>query len=119
MLSLGVVGWVYSAAIAAGVQAACPLAGASASGAVGLILVWAGGIPPSALHQLFEGLPYVQRPLVLVWNTVPAAWRAHRWWAEGLGVDAAVFAIWVVGGTLVAAWGAAWLSIAERDRSGP
>jgi hypothetical protein len=118
--SLSVIAWVYATATAALVQAATPFLGASAAGTAVLLLVWTGGVPPSAWQELLQGLPHLQRPLVIGWNVLPTAWRAHRWWTGGYGSDVAVLTSWVVMGTLVSAWGASWVgavtSSGRRDR---
>ena len=108
---LSAIAWMYATTMAALVQAASPFLGASASGAAALILVWTGGLAPSVWHELLQGLPYLQRPLVIGWNVLPTAWRAHRGWTGGMEADVAVFASWIVVGALVAAWGAGWVGI--------
>ena len=107
---LGVIAWAYATATTALVQAASPFLGASPAGAAVLLLVWTGGVPPSVWQELLQGWPLLQRPLVIGWNVLPTAWRAHRGWAGGYASDVAVLAGWVVIGTLVAAWGASWVS---------
>jgi hypothetical protein len=52
--------------------------GESTAGAVGFIAVWMGVLPPSAVHDLLTGVPYLQRPMVFVWNAMPLTWRARR-----------------------------------------
>jgi hypothetical protein len=113
---LSAIAWIYATAVAALVQAASPFLGASASGAGALILVWTGGLPPSVWQDLLQGLPYLQRPLVIGWNVLPTAWRAHRAWTGGTEADVAVFASWIVLSALVAAWGAGWVGIVTSQR---
>lgn len=116
---LSLIAWMYATATAALVQAASPFLGASAAGAAVLLLVWTSGVPPSVWQEVLQGLPYLQRPLVVGWNLLPTAWRAHRGWTGGYGSDVAVLASWVVIGTLVAAWGVSWQGVmtsSGRDR---
>lgn len=112
---LTAIAWLYATATAALVQAASPFLGASASGAGVLILVWTSGVPPSVWHELLQGVPFLQRPLVTGWNLLPTVWRALRGWTSGQAPDVAVLAGWVMIGALVSAWGAGWMSAATSS----
>ncbi len=112
VLRLALVGWLYAAAVAAVSLALAPGIGASPAGALGLLGVWFGGLAPSAMAELLAPVPYLQRPVVLLWNALPLGWRAERWWEESGWLDPTVLAVWVVVGVLLAALGA------ERPLSG-
>jgi hypothetical protein len=90
------------------VAGAAPLLGEAAAGVLSVLLVWIGGITPSAVHQLLTGAPYLQRPAVLAWNVLPLGWRVERATAGG-AADLVLLGAWVVAGILVAAWGADWV----------
>lgn len=95
--------WGYGITWAACTLALAPMAGASSAAALGVIAVWLGGIPPSAVHELLRGAVYLQRPAVLLWNVLPLGWRAGRALAGSVH-DGAVIGAWLLGGIAVAAW---------------
>lgn len=117
-LQLAFVGWTYATAIAAVTLAASPFLGASVSGALGLLAVWFGGIPPSAMAELFGHWSYVQRPIVLLWNALPLGWRASRWLHRAELVDALVLGTWIVLGIVLGAWGAVRVALVQDHRTG-
>ncbi len=117
-LQLGFVGWFYAMAIAAVTLAASPFLGASVSGALGLLAVWFGGIPPSAMYEIFGDWTYVQRPIVLLWNALPLGWRADRWLHQAEIGDALLLGAWIVLGIVLGAWGAMRVALAQDHRSG-
>ncbi len=80
-----------------------PFVGESAAGALGFVAVWLGGLPPSVVHDLLAGVPYLQRPAVLGWNTLPLAWRA-RGVLAGTGRDLLVLCCWTGACVVLAAW---------------
>lgn len=116
-LELGFGAWAYATAITATALAASPVLGASASGALALLAVWFGGIPPSAMHDLFSGWVYLQRPIVMLWNTLPLGWRASRWLSQAEIADALLLGGWILLGIVLGAWGAARASLADGPRS--
>jgi hypothetical protein len=95
---------LYAAALGALVLAMAPLVGATAAGSLGLAAAWLGGVGPSEMHVLLAGWSYAQRPLVLLWNTLPLAWRAERWYREGAANDLLALAVWVPLAFALAAW---------------
>jgi len=114
----GFVGLLFALTWAACTLALAPLVGAAAAGAVGMLAVWLGGIPPTAVHQLLDGATYLQRPAVLAWNTLPLGWRAARAFAGTAG-DWVLLGSWLVAGVVVAAWAATRTpSGAARSRGG-
>jgi hypothetical protein len=98
---------LFSAAVGAVTLALAPLLGASGSGALGLLAVWFGTIPPSGMLQMLSGWPYVQRPVVLLWNVLPLDWRALRWMRVGGVEDPFVFVTSIAAGLALAAWAVA------------
>ncbi len=116
-LELGFGAWVYATAAAATALAAAPVLGASASGGLAMLAVWFGGIPPSAMHELFSEWTYLQRPIVLLWNTLPLGWRASRWLVRGESTDALVLGCWILFGVMLAARGTARTALADGPRS--
>jgi hypothetical protein len=108
---------VYGTAITAAALAASPVLGASASGTLALLAVWFGGIPPSAMHDLFDGWIYLQRPIVLLWNTLPLGWRASRWFHQGEFGDALLLGAWIVFGVALGAWGGMRAASSDGPRS--
>jgi len=114
-MRFGGVVWVASTACAAGTLALSPFLGASVSGALGLLAVWFGGIPPSAMHEVFGGWTVFQRPVVLLWNTLPLGWRATRWLQHGEAADGLMLGAWILAGIVIGGWGAARAVL--RDRS--
>jgi len=116
-LQLGFVGWVYATAMTAVTLAASPFLGASASGALGLLAVWFGGIPPSAMYELFGGWTYLQRPIVLMWNVLPLGWRANRWLHQAAMEDALLLGGWIALGIVLGTWGAARAVLEQDHRS--
>jgi hypothetical protein len=117
-LQLAFVGWTYATAIAAVTLAASPFLGASVSGALGLLAVWFGGIPPSAMAELFGDWIYLQRPVVLLWNGLPLGWRANRWLHQAVLGDALLLGTWIVVGIVLGAWGAVRVALVQDHRSG-
>lgn len=113
-IRFGGVVWVASTACAAGTLALSPFLGASVSGSLGLLAVWFGGIPPSAMHNLFSGWTVVQRPVVLLWNTLPLGWRATRWLQQGEAADGLMLGVWIVAGIVIGGWGAARAALRDR-----
>lgn len=105
---------LYAAALGAATLGVTPFVGATGAGSIGIMAAWFGPFPPSAVALLFDDLPYVQRPLVLLWNVLPLDWRASRWLRAGTGEDVLLLLAWVVGGILLAAWGAAQYYRRER-----
>lgn len=99
----GVLAWGYGMTWAACSLALAPILGASPAAALGVLAVWLGGMPPSAVHELLRGAAVLQGPVVLLWNVLPLGWRAHRALA-GSGMDAAVLGTWVLLGIGIAAW---------------
>jgi hypothetical protein len=95
--------------------AVAPVIGEAAAGALCLLLVWLGGIAPSAVHQLLAGAPYLQRPAVLAWNVLPLGWRVERAVAGGAG-DPLMLGAWLLAGLLIAAWVTEWVFL--RDPAG-
>jgi hypothetical protein len=91
-------------------SAAAPLAGEAGAGAIALLLVWFGGLAPSAVHQLLNGSVYLQRPAVLLWNTLPLGWRVDQA-VDGSLVDLLVLCSWLVTGVLVGAWAVDWVFV--------
>ncbi len=98
---------LHVGAVGALVLAVAPLAGASAAAAVGLAVAWLGGVPPSVMGAALDAWPYLRRPVVLAWNTLPLDWRAGRWLRASTVEDLAVLAGWIALGCIVAAWAAA------------
>lgn len=99
----GALAWGYGVTWAGCVLALAPVLGASPAAALGVLGVWLGGIPPSAVHEVLRGAAYLQRPAVLLWNALPLGWRAHRVLAGSLP-DVAVLGIWLALGIAVATW---------------
>ena len=95
--------WGYGLTWAACALALAPMVGASPAAALGMLAVWMGGIPPSAVHELLRGAAYLQRPTVLLWNVLPLGWRAERA-LGGSAYDGAVLGAWLLAGITVAAW---------------
>lgn len=93
-----------AAALGSLVAALSPIAGASAAATLGLLAAWLGGIPPSAMAAVLDGVPYLQRPVVGLWNLLPLDWRAARWVRAGTVDDPLVTALWIVLGCVAAAW---------------
>ena len=108
--------WVYATAVASVAMALAPMLGSSVSGAVALLGVWFGGIPPSGMYEAFSTWTYVQRPLVLMWNVLPLGWRAGRWIEQGPVPDGFVIGSWILLGVGVAAWGAVSGPLVEGQR---
>ncbi|MEE8193841.1 MAG: hypothetical protein V3T74_13935 [Gemmatimonadales bacterium] len=103
-LRLAGIALLYAAALGGLALALAPLLGATAAGSLGLVGAWLGGIGPSDVHTLLAGWGFVQRPAVLLWNTLPLAWRAERWYREGATDDLIVLAAWVPVAFALAAW---------------
>lgn len=99
----GVLAWGYGLTWASCSLALAPILGASPAAALGVLAVWLGGMPPSAVHELLRGAAVLQSPAVLLWNVLPLGWRAHRA-LSGNVMDAAVLATWVLAGIGMAAW---------------
>ena len=95
---------LYATALGGLALALAPLLGATAAGSLGLVAAWLGGMGPSDVHALLAGWSYVQRPAVLLWNTLPLAWRAERWYGEGAIGDPLVLAVWIPVAFALAAW---------------
>jgi len=107
---------LYASALAALVMALPPLWGATAAGTLGLLLAVLGVVPPSGMAQLTESWPLVQRPVVLLWNSLPLGWRATHWMQYGGARHLAILALWVGAGVALASWTVArWYRI---DRFG-
>ncbi len=113
---LALVGWIYVAAIGAVSLMLGPMVGASAAASLTLVLVWLGGVPPSAMYRLLDAWPLVQRPVVWLWNILPLGWRAHRLHVDGEAQDAVLLAGWIVIGVVVAAWAAVRVPVASGQR---
>ena len=103
-LRLAGIALLYAAALGGLAFALAPLLGATVAGSLGLVGAWLGGIGPSDVHTLLAGWSYVQRPAVLLWNTLPLAWRAERWYGEGATDDLLVLAVWIPAAFALAAW---------------
>jgi hypothetical protein len=99
----GVLAWGYGITWAACTLALSPILGAGPTGALGILAVWLGGIPPSAMHSLLGGSAYLQRPTVLLWNALPLGWRAERALAGSI-TDCAVLGAWLLLGGVMAGW---------------
>lgn len=82
--------------------------GESAAGAIGFMAVWIGSLPPSAMHELLGGVPYLQRPVVILWNTLPLAWRARAVLAGSLPSHLLLLA-WTALAVVLAAWVAGYV----------
>lgn len=117
-IQLGFIAWVYTVAVAATALASSPFLGASVSGALGLLAVWFGGIPPSAMSELLTQWPYVQRLSVLLWNVLPLGWRARRWLELAETGDALLLATWIVLGVALGAWGTVRVALVQDHRAG-
>jgi hypothetical protein len=96
-LGLAVLGGL---ALSALVLPLAPVLGASAAGAVGLILLLAGQLPPTTVWGLSARWPAVRAPLVLAWNVLPLPWRVE----QGAAGDIALLALWIPLGVAAAAW---------------
>ncbi len=110
ILRLGAAAALQAAALGALVAGLAPLTGATAAGTLGLGAAWLGSVPPSGVAELLGGWEYAQRPAVLLWNGLPLAWRAARWYEGAFSGDLLVLAGWVVVGVALAAWavGRSW-----------
>lgn len=104
---------LYAAALGGLALALAPLLGATAAAFLGLVGAWLGGVGPSDMYALLAGWSYLQRPLVLFWNTLPLAWRAERWYREGATDDLLVLAVWIPVAVALAAWAVAggWMGM--------
>jgi hypothetical protein len=109
--SCAALAWGYGATWAGCALALAPFLGASPAAALGVLAVWLGGIPPSAVHELLQGTAYLQRPAVWLWNVLPLGWRADRALA-GSVPDGALLGAWLVVGLVVAGWAS---SLPRRD----
>ena len=110
---------LFAAALGGLALALAPLLGATAAGSFSLVGAWLGGIGPSDVHTLLAGWSYVQRPAVLLWNTLPLAWRAERLYWEGATGDLLVLVAWIPVAFALAAWAVAggWMG-RQRDAGG-
>lgn len=95
---------VYTGAVASTVAAATPVAGSSAAAALGLLLAWLGGLRPVDIYFALEPVPFVQRPIVFLWNVLPLNWRAVRWMEDGVLADGLLLGGWLLAGVCVAGW---------------
>jgi hypothetical protein len=95
---------VYTGAVASTVAAATPVAGSSAAAALGLLLAWLGGLRPADIYFALEPVPFVQRPIVFLWNVLPLNWRAVRWMEDGVLADGLLLGGWLLAGVCVAGW---------------
>ncbi len=95
---------VYTGAIASVVLAATPVTGSSVAAACGLLMAWLGGLRPSAIHFALESVPFVERPMVYLWNALPLNWRAARWIEDGATGDGFVLVAWLLLGVCAAGW---------------
>jgi len=95
---------LYTGAVASTVMAATPVAGSSTAATIGLLMAFLGGLRPSAVHLALEAVPFIQRPLVLLWNVMPLSWRAVRWIEDGISVDGLVLGGWLLAGLCAAGW---------------
>ena len=81
-----------------------PAWGASASGAIGLLIALLGPLPPSTVEAMLGDGSVFERIGVMLWNALPLAWRGLRVLEHGTIVDLAVFALWVFVSIVSAAW---------------
>lgn len=100
---------LYAATLAALVLAVTPALGASAAAAIGFVAAWFGMLPPSAVSNAIDRWPFVQRALVLAWNSLPLGWRAMRWLERGTHSDGVVLFGWLLVGIAAAAWAIPWV----------
>jgi hypothetical protein len=95
---------LYTGAVASTVMAATPVTGSSAAATIGLLMAWFGGLRPSAVYLTLEAVPFIQRPLVFLWNVMPLNWRAVRWIEHGISADGLVLGSWLLAGLCAAGW---------------
>lgn len=96
----------------AGMSAAfAPHLGSSAAGAVGLVTVWFGFVPPQLVASVLDGWPPAANGLSWLWHIVPMPWRAEQ--ISVAPEHAAHLGLWLVGGPAVAVLGAL-----QRERDG-
>jgi hypothetical protein len=86
------------------VMVLAPVWGASAAGAIGLLIALLGPLPPSTVEAMLGDGSFFERIGVVLWNTLPLAWRGLRVLEDGMIVDLAVFASWVFVSIASAAW---------------
>ena len=86
------------------VMVLAPAWGSSAAGAVGLLFVILGPLPPSTVEAMLGDGSLLERAGVALWNVLPLAWRGLRVLEDGMIVDLAVFALWMFVSIVSASW---------------
>ncbi|UCD25050.1 MAG: hypothetical protein JSW51_03770, partial [Gemmatimonadota bacterium] len=71
-----------------------------------------------AIVAAFERWPFVQRVLVIAWNSLPLGWRAARWFERGTHGDALLLLGWLLLGIASAAWSLTWVLQSRNQKPG-
>jgi hypothetical protein len=117
-LSLGVVAFLFSATVVAGMLVVTPILGSSVGASVGFLAVWLGTAPPSVVDAALARWPVARGTAVLVWNVLPLNWRAVRWVREGTWSDLLHLAVWLAAGLAAAAWAVTAAYRSQRPAEG-
>lgn len=101
------VAWIaggYAVVLMACTMALVPGLGASAAATLAFVMVWLGGVPPSAVSAVLQPWPVVQGFGVWVWDLLPLPWRAMRWLGGGPVADPLLLMAWAAVGVALTGW---------------